>query len=164
MDAILKKLNYKGQEQVFALNTPESFEGSLASVNAEIKRRVNETDEVAFAIGFAMKQAELNEIARSVGPRLAGDAVFWICYPKSSSKKYKCDFNRDTGWEVLGGFDLEPVRQVAIDEDWSALRFRKVAYIKKMIRKEEMTLSSAGRERVASKKAEGGAGAESDLF
>jgi len=28
----------------------------------------------------------------------------------------------------------EPVRQVAIDEDWSALRFRKVEQIKKMTR------------------------------
>lgn len=35
---------------------------------------------------------------------------------------------------MLGGNGFEPVRAVAIDEDWSALRFRKVEFIKKMTR------------------------------
>mgnify|MGYP005835701873 CR=1 FL=1 len=35
---------------------------------------------------------------------------------------------------------MEPVRQVAIDEDWSALRFRRVEYIKTMTRSFAMTL------------------------
>jgi hypothetical protein len=30
----------------------------------------------------------------------------------------------------LGEYNLEPVRQVAIDKDWSALRFRRVDKIK----------------------------------
>lgn len=41
-----------------------------------------------------------------------------------TSKNYKCDFNRDSEWISLGKYNLEPVRQVAIDDDFSALRFR----------------------------------------
>ncbi len=69
-----------------------------------------------------------------------------MCYPKGSSKKYSCDFNRDTGWDIMGQYDLESVRAVAIDEDWSALRFRKVDFIKTMKRKFE-ALSEKGKEK-----------------
>lgn len=153
MDAIFRKLNYKDQSTVWVLHAPASFEASLASVAADKKRSVAADDAIGFAIVFATRQAELDAIAKTIVPQLAGDAVLWICYPKASSKRYQCDFNRDTGWQVLGAFDLEPVRQVAIDEDWSALRFRKVEFIKKMTRREEMTLSASGREKAASKKA-----------
>ena len=56
----------------------------------------------------------------------------WIAYPKKSSTRYTCD--RDRGWEGMGEAGFDPVRMVAIDEDWSALRFRRVEFIKKMTR------------------------------
>ncbi len=71
----------------------------------------------------------------------------WIAYPKGSSKRYKCEFNRDSGWTVLGSAGFEPVRQVAIDEDWSALRFRRVEHIKSMTRRASMTISEDGKRR-----------------
>jgi hypothetical protein len=149
MDAIFKKLNYKDQNQIFALNTPTSFEPNLDNMLefASIEKTVKTGDKVAFFIAFATKQSEINDIADQVMPNLEGDAIVWLCYPKGTSKKYKCDFNRDTGWEVLGKHNLEPVRQVAIDEDWSALRFRKVEFIKTMIRSNSMALSEKGKER-----------------
>jgi hypothetical protein len=58
-----------------------------------------------------------------------------MCYPKGTSKTYQSDFNRDTGWEIMGRYDMEAIRQVAIDEDWSAIRFRKADYIKSLTRK-----------------------------
>jgi hypothetical protein len=40
-----------------------------------------------------------------------------------------CEFNRDKGWGVLARSGFDCVRQVAIDEDWSALRFRRIEFI-----------------------------------
>jgi hypothetical protein len=60
-----------------------------------------------------------------------GDALLWFAYPKGTSKNYQCDFNRDTGWSVIRDAGFDTVRQVAIDDDWSALRFRRVEYIKR---------------------------------
>jgi hypothetical protein len=37
---------------------------------------------------------------------------------------------RAGGWEVLRQAEFDSVRQVAIDDDWSALRFRRVEFIK----------------------------------
>ena len=65
--------------------------------------------------------------------------------PPGTSKKYKCEFNRDSGWLVLGAAGFEPVRMVAIDDDWSALRFRRVEHIKKMARNPDGAISTAGK-------------------
>lgn len=137
MNPIFKKLNYKDQKNIFALNAPESFTKDLDSMKefAKIITKVKPKDEVEFAICFATKQTEVDNIANTIALQLKGDAIFWVCYPKGTSKKYKCDFNRDTGWNIMGKYNLEGVRMVAIDEDWSALRFRKVDYIKTLTRK-----------------------------
>ena len=37
---------------------------------------------------------------------------------------HRADLNRDTLWPVLGEYGMRPVSQVAVDEVWSALRFR----------------------------------------
>lgn len=63
------------------------------------------------------------------------DQQLWLAYPKGNSKRYKAQINRDSGWAYLGQFDYEGVRQIAINEDWSALRFRRIAFIKSMTRK-----------------------------
>jgi hypothetical protein len=47
---------------------------------------------------------------------------------------------------VLGKLNFEGVMQVSIDEDWSALRFRHVDYIKTMKRKK--ALSEKGKKRI----------------
>jgi hypothetical protein len=106
---------------------------------------------VHFAIVFATKQAEVDHYASLLAPKLEGDAVLWFCYPKGSSKKYTCEFNRDNGWAVLGQLGLEGVRMVAIDEDWSALRFRKATHIKSMTRREDFALSAEGKQKTKSK-------------
>src|SRR5262249_2763485 len=69
--------------------------------------------------------------------KTAGDAIVWLAYPKGTSKKYKSQINRDNGWNALGREGFEPVRMVAIDQDWSALRFRRVEFIKNMRRPKE---------------------------
>jgi len=138
MTDVFKKLNYKNQPEILALNAPESFLSELNAMDefASIIRNDNETSEIEFALVFVTKQHEIDELITRVFPKLKGDVVLWFCYPKGTSKKYKCDFNRDTGWQGLRKLNLETVRQVAIDEDWSALRFRKIEYIKAMTRKE----------------------------
>jgi hypothetical protein len=40
---------------------------------------------------------------------------------------------------------------VAIDEDWSALRFRKVGYIKTITRRESFAMSKVAKERTTQK-------------
>jgi hypothetical protein len=91
---------------------------------------VEDMKALAFALSFVTQRAELHRLSRKLSAKAAGDAILWFAYPKGTSKKYSCDFNRDDGWEVLRQAGFDSVRQVAIDDDWSALRFRRVEFIK----------------------------------
>jgi len=71
----------------------------------------------------------------------------WISYPKASSKHYKSEIKYGQGWAPLGKEGFEPVSMVAIDEDWSAVRFRRVEFIKQMNRPEEYRLTDAAKRR-----------------
>jgi hypothetical protein len=51
---------------------------------------------------------------------LASAVNVWVAYPKGN----RADINRDTVWPILGEYRMNPVSQVAIDEVWSAMRFR----------------------------------------
>lgn len=151
MTPLFTKLNLKTQTALLILNAPTTFDAELARLPAtlHIAREAKAAGPAAdFALAFATKQSEVDKFAKIVAKRAPGDAIIWFAYPKGSSKKYQCDFNRDTGWATLGALGFEPVRQIAIDEDWSALRFRRVEFIKTLTRRASMALSDAGRRRV----------------
>lgn len=139
MSPLFKKLNYKDHPKILVLNPPESFDNELRTMVhlASILKNDEEISEIEFSLVFVTKQHEIDEIISRICPKLKGDTVLWFCYPKGTSKKYKCDFNRDTGWNELKKRNIVPVRIVAIDDDWSALRYRKTEYIKTMTRNEE---------------------------
>ncbi len=153
MTPLFKKLNFKNQKSIVAINHPESFEAELKQMSklAEIIYDVKKVKTIEFVICFATKQTELDAQLKQYKNKLALDAIVWMCYPKGTSKKYTCDFNRDTGWENLGKAGLEPVRAVAIDEDWSALRFRKVEFIKTITRRESFALTKEAKKRTTQK-------------
>lgn len=149
MNPIFQKLNYKNQQVLHVLQAPESFEKVLDEMRIEIavKTTLTRTKGVSFFLAFVIRQKEVDELIRKVVPLLENDAILWFAYPKGTSKKYKCEFNRDNGWKEFGVLGFEPVRAVAIDEDWSALRFRRPENIKKMTR--SMAITEEGKKRVA---------------
>ena len=102
-----------------------------------------------FSLAFVTKQREVDDLAKAVAQKAKGDAVVWFAYPKGSSKKYTCEFNRDTGFQPLGDAGFEPVRMVAIDDDWTAMRVRRVEFIKNLTRPESFALSKEGKKRTA---------------
>ncbi len=75
------------------------------------------------------------------------DGILWFAYPKKSSKEYETNLSRDDGWQPLDDLGYEGVRQVAIDEDWSALRFRHVDHIKTMNHDKKRAMSKKGKKR-----------------
>jgi hypothetical protein len=153
MPTVFEKLNLKNQAAIVVLNAPPSFEAELANLtNVAVVRDPDATEEIIFSLAFVTKQDELDAIAAEVAAKAKGDAIVWFAYPKASSKKYKCEFNRDSGWDVLGAAGFEPVRQVAIDEDWSALRFRRVEFIKSMKRDPSRAATSEGKKRTSAQR------------
>jgi len=71
-------------------------------------------------------KADLLKAANVLLPSVEEDAVLWFAYPKQTSKTYSSDLNRDSCWQALEPLALQPNRQIAIDDDWSALRFKRM--------------------------------------
>jgi len=125
------KLNLKDQQEILILHAPESFESELAGLPVlTIHHHLESVAEIGFSLAFVTRKSEVDKLAQQIARRAVGDAVIWFAYPKGTSKKYTCDFNRDTGWDKLKAAGFDTVRAVAIDEDWSALRFRRTEFIK----------------------------------
>ena len=150
MSAVFKKLNLKHQTEIVVLGAPASFEPEIAALrDVMVRRSLGGVRAVTFALAFVMRQPEVDELAGSLTSRAVGDAVVWFAYPKQSSKNYRSEIDRDHGWTVLGRAGFEPVRMVAIDADWSAVRFRRVENIKTMTRPASYALSAGGKAKSA---------------
>jgi hypothetical protein len=131
MAKIFEKLNLGSRQEIVVLHAPASFEQELAKLPAmTIHHDLESAAEADFWLAFVTRKSDVDRLAPQVARRAKGDAIVWFAYPKGTSKKYTCDFNRDTGWDVLKGAGFDTVRAVAIDADWTALRFRRVEFIK----------------------------------
>ncbi|MFE5319845.1 hypothetical protein ACFQ88_14160 [Paenibacillus sp. NPDC056579] len=115
-EALLKKLRYK-EGRALVVNAPAGYK--LGVEGTDTAEGLYE-----FVQLFVSNAEELKERLPQVTPLLKEDALFWITYPKQSSK-LKTDINRDVLFTLVA--ELSPYRcvsNVAVDETWSALRFR----------------------------------------
>jgi hypothetical protein len=132
MPTVFEKLNLKNQKEIVVLNAPNSFQSALASLEGvKILTSLEQAGDIDFILSFVTIKEEVDSLSPIVAQKAREDAVVWFAYPKGTSKKYTCDFNRDNGWNVFTSLGFQPVRMVAIDEDWSALRMRRSIFIKK---------------------------------
>jgi hypothetical protein len=127
---VFNKLNLGEHAEIAVFNVPKSFEPELSRLkNVKVLRDPKKPKALAFGLAFAITQAELDRVSAVLAAAAAGDAVLWFAYPKGTSERYRCEFNRDTGWGIIREAGFESVRQVAIDADWSALRFRRLQFV-----------------------------------
>jgi len=141
---VFGKLQLKDQDAIVILNAPSSFEKELRGLKGvQIHREF--AGPTRFALAFMTMWPELERYAKALRRHAEGDAVVWTAYPKGSSKRYTTELGRDSGWQPLGDLGYEPVRMIAIDEDWTAMRFRRAEYIKSLTRSSEHAISKLGK-------------------
>lgn len=133
MDPILKKMTWKEGMNIQVWNCPEELESLIEEWKNE--GWIDASKSPDFMLAFVQDEEEVKKYFFEMQAKAPEDQQIWMAYPKGSSKGYKAKINRDSGWKYLGEFDYESVRQIAINEDWSALRFRKTKYVKVMTRK-----------------------------
>lgn len=83
-------------------------------------RTVGGLDEATTALIFADDEASVRAILAAHQDHLASPAHLCVAFPKAN----RTDINRDTLWPILAENGLRPITQVAVDDVWSALRFR----------------------------------------
>lgn len=128
--ALGKKLQIKPGDRVLLLDAPEGFAASLDPLpeGAAIATAARGRFDVVHL--FVRDSRALSRSAAKALNAVADGGVLWIAYPKKSSG-VETDLTRDVGWKVVEEAGWGGVAQVAIDEVWSALRFRPEAEVQR---------------------------------
>ncbi len=85
---------------------------------------VDESDvPVEAVLAFVRTRQELASVRGTAVAAVTHDGLLWVAYPKLSSAS-RGDLSRDVVAALMQSAGWHPVRQIAIDDTWSALRFR----------------------------------------
>ncbi|WP_424811585.1 hypothetical protein [Roseococcus sp. YIM B11640] len=111
---IPRKLGYKPGMVCSVLEPPAGLKHGLPATSAS---------EPELILAFATDRASLGRVVNRALDLYGVGGRLWFAYPKKNGP-VRSDLDRDHGWEALAQSGLLPVTQVALDDTWSALRFR----------------------------------------
>lgn len=72
------------------------------------------------ALVFVESESAARAAVKRHAKALLATPLVWFLYPKGG----RADINRDSLWPIVAEHGMRPITQVAVDETWSALRFR----------------------------------------
>jgi len=124
--SLLEKLQLKDEKNLLIQGLPSSIEKQFIKLSfSKNLTPLLKSRKIDFALVFAINQNQLKCILADVIPHLQEDAKLWIAYPKLTSK-ISSDLSREASWEFLSDYGFEGVRAAALDNVWTALRFKHV--------------------------------------
>jgi hypothetical protein len=116
--SLVSKLQITPGHRVGVLRRPAGVELGIAAGDLDEDPAAADA-----AIVFVTTSADLSTpAADAIVESARRDAVTWVAYPKA--RQLGTDLNRDSLAALLSEKGIRPVRQIAIDDVWSALRFR----------------------------------------
>lgn len=127
--SIAKKLRVNAEQPLWLLGAPGDMPGLLEGI--VIKDAIAAKDVVGQALFFATDNNALDKKLPKLLKALTENALVWIAYPKKSSG-IVTDLDRDRLAVAIPGYAA--VTLVALDDKWSAIRFKKESAIKDAIR------------------------------
>jgi len=120
---LFEKLHLADQKNLLIQGLPSSIEKMFNKLSyAKNVTPLLRTRRIEFALIFAVNENQLNSILGEVMPALKDDSVFWVAFPKSTSK-IVTDLNRECSWQKLTSVGYECVDQVTLDHVWTATRY-----------------------------------------
>src|SRR3712207_4629651 len=120
---LIKRLGIKPNRRLLILNAPGDYLAKLAPLPDGTTLAQLPEGTFDFVHLFVQNKAELNRLAPVAIQALEPGGILWISYPKRISR-VPTDLTRDEVWTTIFAAVFEAVAQVAIDDIWSASRFR----------------------------------------
>lgn len=129
MNQLAKKLQIKPNSRWLLYNAPANYPDSLSPLPNDVEIVFNTSGSFNGIQLFVSNSAELATELKLIVPLLKPDTVFWIIYPKKSSN-IATDLAMMSSWDEPAVYGLRPVSSAAINETWTALRFRPIEQAK----------------------------------
>ena len=117
---VAERLQVKGRRRLAVVGAPPGLERTIGARGARCD--VSEADVV---LVFAPDRTHLDALLPSTLAQAPASAIVSLAYPKLTSH-LAGDLSRDIIHALAPKHGLDTVSQIAIDEDWSALRFKRV--------------------------------------
>ncbi len=115
---IAKKLQIKSGHTVRVENAPERFKLDLP----EGAIRLDSAEEAHAVLLFVKNSSELANLSAPFIDAARRDVLAYVAYPKAG--QMGTDLNRDILCRLVSKEGLRAVRQVSLNDVWSAMRFR----------------------------------------
>jgi hypothetical protein len=117
------KLQLKPGQGFECVRVPDALAADLTGLTGSTaKKKAGHDDHPKALIVFAADCSVLEKQRAKIVKAASADRLTWVAYPKAG--QLGTDLNRDTLASLLEESGIQPVRQIAIDDVWSALRFR----------------------------------------
>jgi hypothetical protein len=132
LSAMAKKLRLAREHQVAVLNAPDGFVGQLQPGPAGLETELKPTASYDAVVLFVKDVDELRRLGSPAIHAAKPNGLLWITYPKGTTQG-ETDLPATPSWvqrDVLGEITSETgykaVSFVALDDHWTALRFKRV--------------------------------------
>jgi hypothetical protein len=91
----------------------------------DLEAAVADPSDADAVLAFAKDRAQLRAHFALLASVAGRDGLVWVAYPKA--RQLGTDLNRDVIRDMVPSAGLDPVRQVSIDDTWSALRLKSIS-------------------------------------
>ncbi|HPC97390.1 MAG TPA: hypothetical protein P5257_02615 [Bacteroidales bacterium] len=132
MKDLLGKLRYKDQPRILVLNAEKGVVDQLMKENPGlvIDTAIDPRFPYELMLIFVKYMEDVDEMAPKAIHNLVADGHLWFAYPRRGNGKNGSDLDRDHGWGMLLDRGFDRVERILINDDWAALRFRNIRFIK----------------------------------
>lgn len=119
---LARKLKIKPGNKVLIINQPQNLKDLLEGDGVTLTDKAEPDMDVVLA--FFTTKAEVDRKIDPMIHAIGEKGILWVAYPKGTAKK-ETDLNRDILYAHLAKKSLQGVAMVAVDDTWSAMRFKK---------------------------------------
>jgi Bacteriocin-protection, YdeI or OmpD-Associated len=121
---LVKKLHLKPGMRFIATNAPEGFQRTLGSLPEGATQEQSLRGAFDLILLFVSSKKALKSQWAKALSSLKPDGLLWVAYPKKSSG-IPSDLTAMSGdWGLDKDSEWQPVSLIAVDEHWSATRFK----------------------------------------
>ena len=117
---IAERLQVKKDRTLAVQGAPKAVDTAIGVPDRRASARLADV-----VLLFAADRKALDKALPPLLAQIGATTILWIAYPKLTSALAR-DLNRDALRAQAPAFGLDTISQIAIDDDWSALRFKRI--------------------------------------